>query len=169
MSQRALGLALTLALAACGEPAEPTHPTSGTSAPVADRSEAPKAAAPSAAGRVDSALDARAIRLVRSEWERILAKLEPEMTSWGLAVDAVMQREKPPFSVSMEPCASKLAALERSYGDVRDFALHGNPQRLASHADCRVVFLGGGMKLEIEFILDADATELLFAWRVPEG
>lgn len=159
--------ALTLALTACGEASPPSVPSTGTGRPAAIPAQVSSVAP--AAAPVGRSADDKAIRFARGEWERILPNLPPDLTTWGASVDAVIQREAAPFSVRTEPCAQKRHVLRSTLSDLEYFRLAGDEKRLESPADCRVVYFAGGMKLEIEFILDADATELLFAWRVPEG
>lgn len=168
--RRAAALAVlagsALAVTACGEAGQPTVPSTGT-APFTSVPMSASSGAPSVS--VARPADDEAIRFVRGEWERILPNLPPNLTAWGASVDAVIQREDAPFSAGTEPCAQKRQALRSIVSDLAYFTLAGDEKRLETPADCRVVYLSGGMKLEIEFILDANATELLFAWRVPEG
>lgn len=169
--RRAASLAIlagsTWALGACGEAGPPAVPSVGTA--IVAPEPTPSSSAASSAVRAAAPADDKAIRFARGEWERILPNLPPNLTSWGASVDAVIQREDAPFSVRTESCSQKRQVLRAVVSDLAYFRLAGDETKLESPGDCRVVYFSGGMKREIEFILDADATELLFAWRIPEG
>lgn len=159
--------ALAFALAACGEPGAPSSPTTKVSPPGRIPS-AMSAPSMSAAARSDEA-NAKAIRFVLGEWERILGHLPADRASWGVAVDAAIHREAPHFAVQRVGCAEKRRFLSEVVADIGVFELDGDASRLERPGECTAVYFSGGMKLDVEFILDDHAGELLFAWRVPEG
>ncbi|MFO0617566.1 MAG: hypothetical protein U0414_33540 [Polyangiaceae bacterium] len=161
-------LLVALPMAACGEPAAPTvASTATTTTPPVPRSASVRARVESDPGDGRSG-DSLAVAAVRGAWETILAHLPPNLNSWGLAMDAILQREPPPFTFSTLPCREKGADLRR-IARLELLTLSGAPERLDTDGDCRIVYVAGGMKLEAEFILAGAGGEVLFAWRVPEG
>lgn len=160
-----------VALVACGEP--PLAQSVATSArPAAispDERASPEASASPRSIDAEPKSYERALRVVRSEWEGILMHLDASMSTWGNGMDTPLRTDDTRFQHVELPCRDKLAALRRSAPNVERFALSGALVNLEREGTCHVVFFAGGMKREVEFVLDGDTNQVLFAWRVPEG
>lgn len=169
MSRAALAFVAIVA-AGCGEPPAPAVASAAPSAPAPRASlEIPPASSASVERVIDPALDARAIKVVKGEWQAIMLSLPRDLDSWGIGVDAALSSDDAKFQQHDPPCREKLAVLRRNFRDLARFALSGDVERLDREGTCRVVYFAGGMKREVEFILDADGRQVLFTWRVPEG
>lgn len=155
--------------AACGEPPEPAVASATTTAATTATARRPPVASATGERAADPELDARAIKNARREWQAIMLSLPSALESWGIGVDAGLSSDRATFQQHDPPCREKLEVLRRNFPDLSRFALSGDVERLGRDGACRVVYFAGGMKREVEFILDADGREVLFTWRVPEG
>lgn len=81
-----------------------------------------------------------------------------------------MRRSEHPFRAHKEPCRKSKKRLSDLFATLSpQLRAFGEIEALERDGDCWVVDYEGGMKNEVEGILDPADLSMLFAWRIPEG
>jgi hypothetical protein len=109
-----------------------------------------------------------AIGSFRRAWEGCVAR-SPAGQIASVTSES-MRRSEFPFQAKKEACRAIKKRLERvMVGLPPQVVTFGSAAALDVEGECWSVFYAGGMKNEVEGVVDAKNLDLLFGWRVPEG
>lgn len=114
--------------------------------------------------------DAEAVAAFRRGWKGCIRPDDPSMSSHARAITDSIDKGEHKFVSKKAKCRTLKAALEKSTSGLSPkLMLLGQLASLERDGDCFSVFYAGGMKMEVEGILDAKDLRMYFAWIVPEG